>query len=235
MNDFSTSDSGAGAVPNEPRAAVFDVDGTLADTNYLHTVAWWEALHQAGHQVPMWQIHRSIGMDSAHLLERLLGRDRRTEQDAAISAAHATLYGTWRERLPALDGARELLRTVAGRGWRVVLATSARGSELTALREAIDADDAILGATTSDDVDQGKPAPDVVESALRQAEVPPERAVFIGDTVWDIQAASRVGVPCIALLSGGISRGELIDAGAAAVYENAAALRSALDSSPLAD
>ncbi|MFG2892443.1 HAD family hydrolase [Streptomyces sp. NPDC048248] len=233
MNGYT--EPGPGPSPDQPRAAVFDVDGTLTDTNYLHTVAWWEALHQAGHQVPMWQIHRSIGMDSTHLLERLLGRDRRTEQDAAISDAHATLYGTWRERLPALDGAGELLRKVAGRGWRVVLATSARGSELTALREAIDADDAILGATHSDDVDKGKPAPDLVEAALRQAEVPPERAVFIGDTVWDIQAASRVGVPCVALLSGGIGHGELIEAGAVAVYENAAALCAALDSSPLGD
>ncbi|MEV5508076.1 HAD family hydrolase [Streptomyces orinoci] len=219
--------------PNDtPRAAVFDVDGTLVDTNYLHAVSWWEALHQAGHRVAMTDIHHTVGMSSDRLLDRLLPADRDREQDAALSAAHKTLYATWFDRLPVLDGAPELLRTLAGRGWRVVLATSAQGSELAALRRAIDADPAIHAATSADDVRSGKPAPDAVQQALDQAGTGPERAVFVGDTVWDVQAAGRAGVECVALLSGGIGRAELREAGAVAIYRDPADLLANLDDSP---
>ncbi|MEU4213646.1 HAD family hydrolase [Streptomyces sp. NPDC026206] len=215
-----------------PLAAVFDVDGTLADTNYLHAVTWWEAFHQAGHRVAMTDIHHTVGMGSDRLIDRLLGDDRDRDQDASISAAHTAVYATWFDRLAALDGAADLLRALAGRGWTVVLATSAQGAELQALRRAIDADDAIHDATSADDVASSKPAPDPVHQALEQAGVPPERALFVGDTVWDVHAAGRAGVGCVALLSGGIARAELEEAGAVAVYRDPAALLAALDDSP---
>ncbi|MBT2382934.1 HAD family hydrolase [Streptomyces sp. ISL-11] len=215
-----------------PRAAVFDVDGTLVDTNYLHAVTWWEAFHQAGHRVAMTDVHHTVGMGSERLIERLLGEDRDRERDEEISAAHSTLYATWFDRLTALDGAADLLRALAGRDWRIVLATSAKGTELTALRRAIDADDAIRDATSADDVGSSKPAPDPVRQALEQAGVPPERALFVGDTVWDVQAAGRAGVGCVALLSGGIGQAELEAAGAVAVYRDPAALLADLDGSP---
>ncbi|MFI9722066.1 HAD family hydrolase [Streptomyces sp. NPDC052396] len=217
---------------HSPRAAVFDVDGTLVDTNYLHTVSWWEALHQAGHRVAMTDLHHTVGMSSDRLLDRLLPAGRDREQDSAISAAHKTLYATWFDRLPVLDGAPELLRTLARQGWRVVLATSAQGSELKALRRAIGAEDAIHAATSADDVQSGKPAPDAVRQALEQAGAEPGRAVFVGDTVWDVQAAGRAGVDCVALLSGGIGRAELTEAGAVAVYRDPADLLAGLDGSP---
>ncbi|MFF7726629.1 HAD family hydrolase [Streptomyces sp. NPDC008001] len=217
-----------------PKAAVFDVDGTLVDTNYLHAVSWWEAFRQAGHRVRMTDIHHTVGMSSGRLMDRLLGEDRDREQDEALSAAHKTLYATWFERLPALEGAAALLRALADRDWSVVLATSAEGSELRALRRAIGADDAILAATSADDVDAGKPAPDPVHRALEQAGVPPHRALFVGDTVWDVKAARAAGVDCIALLSGGIGKAELEAAGAVAVYRDPAALLAGLDDSPFA-
>ncbi|WP_171165369.1 HAD family hydrolase [Streptomyces sp. I05A-00742] len=219
---------------DRPLAAVLDVDGTLVDTNYLHTVSWWEALHQAGHRVAMTDIHHTVGMGSVRLLDRLLGEDRDRDADEAIGAAHKTLYATWFDRLPVAEGAADLLRALAGRGWRVVLATSAQGSELAALRRAIGADDAILAATSADDVEASKPAPDPVCQALEQAGTEPGRALFVGDTVWDVRAARRAGVDCVALLSGGIGRAELEEAGAVAVYRDPAALLAGLDDSPFA-
>ncbi|MET9256249.1 HAD family hydrolase [Streptomyces sp. NPDC048182] len=216
------------------RAAVFDVDGTLVDTNHLHVVTWWEALRQAGHQVPMHAIHRAVGLASGDLLGHLLGEDRDTDEDEQLSAAHKALYGQYFDRLPALPGARDLLRRLAGDGWTVVLATSAGGPELGALRRAIDADDAITDTASADDVSAGKPAPEPVEHALELAGVPAERAVFVGDTVWDMRAGSRAGVRCVGLLCGGLPRADLEEAGASAVYADPADLLDSLSGSPLA-
>ncbi|MFH9294845.1 HAD family hydrolase [Streptomyces sp. NPDC017520] len=213
-------------------AAIFDVDGTLTDTNHLHVVAWWEAFRQAGHTVPMPEIHRAVGLGSGDLIERLLGPDRDAGQDAAISSAHTVLYATYFDRLPAFRRAGDLLRTLAGRGWRVVLATSASGTELAALRRAVDADEAVRATASSDDVDRGKPSPEPVELACRLAGVSAGQAVFVGDTVWDMEAAARAGVTAVALLSGGIPRADLERAGAEAVYRNVADLLDRLDDSP---
>ncbi|MEV5162471.1 HAD family hydrolase [Streptomyces sp. NPDC053728] len=217
-----------------PGAAIFDVDGTLTDTNHLHVVAWWEAFRQAGHTVPMADIHQAIGLSSTELIERLLGGRRDREQDSAISSAHTVLYGTYSDRLPAFPGAGDLLRTLDARGWRIVLATSASGSELSALRRAIDADDAIWKTASSDDVAEGKPSPEPVRLACELADVPAGQAVFVGDSVWDMEAATRAGVRAVAVLSGGIPRTALERAGADVVYQDAAELLARLDDSPFA-
>ncbi|KIF73386.1 HAD family hydrolase [Streptomyces sp. 150FB] len=217
------------------RAALFDVDGTLVDTNHLHVTAWWEAFRQAGHTVPMSAIHRAIGLTGGDLVAHLLGDERDRGKDAGISAAHAALYGTYADRLPALESASDLLRSLADRGWRIVLATSAGGSELAALRRAIDAEDAIAGVASADDVAAGKPAPDPVHHALSVADVPPENAVFVGDSVWDMGAASRAGVRAVGMLSGGIPHAALEAAGAGAVYEDPTGLLAGLDTSVFAE
>ncbi|MEU9994465.1 HAD family hydrolase [Streptomyces sp. NPDC050848] len=214
------------------RAALFDVDGTLADTNHLHVTAWWEALRQAGHSVPMHAIHRALGLPGEDLLGHVLGEGRDRTRDDRLSAAHDTLYATYFDRLPALDSASELLRALAREGWSVLLVTSATDDELRALRRAIDADDAIMETATADDVEDGKPAPEPVRRALELARVPPERAVFVGDTVWDMKAATAAGVTCVGVLCGGIPRQDLEEAGAAAVYQDPAELLDRLDKSP---
>ncbi|MFJ5036781.1 HAD family hydrolase [Streptomyces parvulus] len=215
------------------RAAVFDVDGTLVDTNHLHVVCWWEAFRQAGHEVPMHAVLRAVGLPSSDLVGHLLGEDRDRDRDAELSAAHKALYGQYFDRLPALPDAGRLLRRLAGDGWKVVLATSAGGPELGALRRAIDADDAIAATASADDVEEGKPSPEPVEHALELAGVPAERAVFVGDTVWDMRAGSRAGVRCVAVLCGGLPRADLEEAGADAVYADPAELLASLERSPL--
>jgi HAD superfamily hydrolase (TIGR01509 family) len=213
------------------RAALFDMDGTLVDTNYLHAVSWWEAFRQAGQIVSMADIHRCIGMGSDQLLDRLLGEGRDRSGDEHISGAHKALYGAYGPALAPLDGAADLLRAVAARGFRIVLATSADSKELAVMRAALDADDVIADATNKDDVSASKPAPDLVTQALERAGVPADRAVFVGDTVWDVEAAGKAGVPCVALLSGGIPRSALEEAGAVSVHRDPRDLLSSLDGS----
>ncbi|WP_333735580.1 HAD family hydrolase [Streptomyces sp. IBSBF 2806] len=216
------------------RAAVFDVDGTLVDTNHLHVVTWWEAFRQAGHRVPMHAVLRAVGLGSEDLVARLLGDDRDKDEDAELSAAHKALYGQYFDRLPPLRDAGSLLRRLHGDGWTVVLATSASGPELSALRAAIDADDVIAATASADDVEEGKPAPEPVRHALELVGAPAERAVFVGDTVWDMRAGRRAGVRCVGVLCGGIPRADLLEAGAEAVYDDPADLLASLTTSPLA-
>jgi HAD superfamily hydrolase (TIGR01509 family) len=216
------------------RAALFDVDGTLVDTNHLHVTTWWEAFRQAGHEVPMHAVHRAIGLGSEDLVAHLLGEGRDQDEVDALSQAHKTLYATYFERLPALQDAGRLVRRLADDGWAVVLATSAGGAELGALRRAIDADDAIKATASADDVERGKPSPEPVEHALELAGVPAERAVFVGDTVWDMRAGTKAGVRSVGVLSGGIPRADLEEAGAVAIYRDVAQLLAELADSPLA-
>jgi HAD superfamily hydrolase (TIGR01509 family) len=211
------------------KAVLFDVDGTLVDTSYLHAVSWWEAFAQAGHEVPMARIHRAIGMGSDQLLDALLPADRDTGADDGISAAHSALYSVYWSRLRPLPGAADLLRACRQHGLRVVLASSAGLGELDKLRAVLDADEAVDEATSAGDVDKSKPAPDLVEVALEKAGLAPAEAMFVGDAVWDVEACQRAGVACIGVLSGGVSEAELLAAGAMRVYRDAADI---LDSFP---
>jgi HAD superfamily hydrolase (TIGR01509 family) len=220
---------------DETCGVVFDVDGTLVDTSYLHVVTWWEALRQSGYVVPMRTIHRSIGMGSDKILDYLLGDDRDRGDDDTIAAAHTALWAPYWDRLKPLPGAAELLRECARRGLRVALATSASKAELQALRRAIGADDVIHTATDKDDAGSSKPDPDVIRVALDRAGLAPECVVYVGDSVWDIEASDKLGIPCIGLTSGGLAASELHDAGAVETYGYPADLLAALDSSALAD
>ncbi|MEU9506219.1 HAD family hydrolase [Micromonospora sp. NPDC048170] len=218
---------------DKPAGVLFDVDGTLVDTTYLHTVSWWEALRQTDRPVPMATIHRAIGMGSDKLLDHLLGPERDRNADQRLRDAHDTLFAEYWERLVPLPGAADLLRACAERGLRVVLATSAAEHEVTALRRALAADDVIHTVTCSADARESKPAPDILVAALEQSGLAAGRVVFVGDSVWDVAAAGELDVPCVGLTCGGTGRGELAGAGAVAVYEDPAALLAALDDSPV--
>jgi HAD superfamily hydrolase (TIGR01509 family) len=214
-------------------AVLFDVDGTLIDSNYLHVVTWWQAFAQAGHDVPMTRIHRAIGMGSDQLLDALLPAGRDTGNDAGLAAAHDALYATYWSRLRPFRGAAGLLRACRDHGLRVVLASSAGPREFEVMRAALGADDAVHEATSSADVDASKPAPDLVQVALEKAGAGPGEAIFVGDTVWDVRACQRAGVACIGLLSGGISDAELREAGAASIFPGPAQLLAAFPGSLL--
>ncbi|MFD0531205.1 HAD family hydrolase [Kitasatospora arboriphila] len=172
-------------------------------------------------------------MAGDQLLDHLLGTDRDHSQDDAISAAQQALYARFRPRLRAFDGAADLLREVAARGRRVVLASSASGRDLEVMRRVLGAEDVLWAATGADDVETSKPAPDLVYAALDRAEASPGQALFVGDTRWDVQAAAAVGVPCIAVTCGGVGECELRAAGALEVHADPAALLAALDDSAL--
>jgi phosphoglycolate phosphatase-like HAD superfamily hydrolase len=213
-------DDGAGR-GGDARAVLFDVDGTLVDTNYLHAVCWGEALRQQGRPVPMATVHRAIGMGSQELLDHLLGPDRDHEQDDVLDAAHLALYKQFWGRLQPLPGSVALLRKCAGNGLRTVLASSASEGELAALRSALAADDAITGATSSDDAGAGKPAADILLAALDSVDASVERSAFVGDSVWDGQAAKKAGLPFVGLTCGGTSEAELRENGAMEVWRDA--------------
>jgi HAD superfamily hydrolase (TIGR01509 family) len=215
------------------KAVLFDVDGTLVDTSYLHAVSWWEAFAQAGHDVPMAKIHRAIGMDSGLLLDELLPADRDTDADSALSSAQSALYSVYWSRLRPLPGAADLLRACHEHGLRVVLASSAEPGELDVLQAALGAGDAVDEATSAGDVEQSKPAPDLVQVALDKAGLTAAEAIFVGDAVWDVQACQRAGVACVGVLSGGISQAELLDAGAVRVYRDTAEILASFPASLL--
>lgn len=217
----------------DSRAVLFDIDGTLVDSNYLHIDAWDRAFVEIGHPVDLWRIHRSIGMDSGKLLERLLGTDAASLGEDA-KKLHSTRYLSSTDRLRPISGSTELLAELARRGHSVVLATSAPEEELKILLGVLEVDDSVQAVTSSEDVGTAKPDPDIIQSALEKAGVSADQAVMVGDSVWDVEAAKRAGVQSIGVLSGGFSREELLEAGAAAVYEDIAALLRELDDSPIA-
>ncbi len=206
---------------------LFDVDGTLLDTNYLHVLAWWRACRAAGHDdVTMAQLHRAIGMASELLTERVLG-----EVDDRAVEAHGERFEELRPLVVAMPGAADLVRACAERGLTPVLATSAKQDDLDWMLPAIGAGDAVRGTTTSEDVEQSKPAPDLLRVALDAHGLDPERTTVVGDTVWDVESAQRAGMPCIGLTCGGISAQELREAGAVEVYDDPADLLAHLDDS----
>ncbi|OZC84708.1 HAD family hydrolase [Rhodococcus sp. 06-412-2C] len=213
-------------------AVLFDIDGTLVDSNYVHVDAWSRAFREAGHEVPSWRIHRSIGMDGSKLLEALVGSsDSAVAQEA--KRLHGEYYADASSDLEVLPDARELLADLNTRGLTVVLATSAPESELSTLRDLLDVEDSVAVVTSGEDAEVAKPEPDIVAVALGRAGVQAERALMVGDSVWDIEAAGRAGVRAIGVLSGGISRSELLDAGAVAVFDDPADLLANIETSPI--
>jgi len=214
-------------------AILFDIDGTLVDSNYAHVAAWSRALDDVGHPVDSWRIHRAIGMDSQLLLADLLG-GRADDLGERASELHSEHYLASAGSLRAFAGASDLVSAVAALGLQVVLATSAPEDELELLRSVLGIDDTVAVVTSAADVDQAKPAPDIVQVALERAGVEPADAIMIGDSVWDVRGAAHAGVPSIGLLSGGTGRLELLEAGALAVYDDAGDLLAHLDESPVA-
>jgi HAD superfamily hydrolase (TIGR01509 family) len=207
---------------------IFDVDGTLLDTNYLHVAAWWEAFRERGHDIRCAEVHQALGMGSDELVERVLGRP-----DRSVIDAHSRYFAPYLGRLRPLPGAPDLLAASARLGLHVVLATSAKDDEVELMLHALGARDAIGTVVSSDAVERAKPDPGIVERALSESGTNRAHAVMVGDAIWDVIAAQRAGIPCIGLLSGGIAEEQLRDAGAIEVYPDPAALLGSLRASAI--
>jgi HAD superfamily hydrolase (TIGR01549 family) len=215
-----------------PPAAILDIDGTLVDTNYQHTIAWYRAFRQNEVILPLWRIHRHIGMGGDQLVGALAGEQVENEKGDEIRAAEKTLYFELIEEVQPMHGARDLLVDLKERGHTIVLASSAKQDEVEHYLDLLDARDLADDWTTSADVEATKPHPDLVHAAREKAGG--GDAVMVGDTPWDCKAAEGAGVPTIAVLTGGFAESELREAGAAAVFESIDELRERLDSTALA-
>ena len=204
------------------KVVVLDVDGTLMDTNYLHTEAWARAFEEVGHRVPRARLHKQIGKGS-NLLIREFVEDEETGEK--IDELHSELYAELQEYGHPLPGAKELISSLRERGYDVWFVTSAKDEELEHHMDELEAEGRISGVVNSSAVENPKPAPDIFELALNRAGASPDETVAVGDAVWDVEAADGAGIRTVAVLTGGaFSRQELKEAGAVAVYEDGAAL-----------
>jgi HAD superfamily hydrolase (TIGR01549 family) len=212
-------------------AALLDLDGTLVDTNYHHALAWYRAFRQHGVVLPMWRLHRHVGMGGDQLVAAVAGDEVEERCGDEVRAAEKTLYLELIEETEPLHGAKAFVEELKRRGHPVVLATSAKSNELDHYLDLLDVRDLADACTDSSDVERTKPHPDLVDAALEKAGG--GDAVMVGDTTWDVEAAGRAGVPTICVVTGGFSEQELRDAGAACVFESIDELRRRLDETPL--
>ena len=213
-------------------AAILDIDGTLVDTNYHHTIAWDRAFARHGAEAPLWRIHRHVGMGGDQLVRELAGNDVEERCGDDIRSAEKEIYARLIGEVRPFAGAREFVERLVSRNVTVVLASSAKAEEVEHYLDLLEVRDTVDAWTTSADVEATKPEPDLVTAALEKAGT--EDAVMIGDTVWDIEAAARAGVPTVAVMSGGFGRDELRGAGAVEIYDSVADLHHTVDESVLA-
>jgi HAD superfamily hydrolase (TIGR01509 family) len=210
------------------RIAILDVDGTLVDTNYHHAIAWFRAFRRHFLTLQVWRIHRHIGMGGDQLVAALAGDDIEERLGDSIREAESELYRELIGEVQAMQGSRELINDLREADNAVVLASSAKEWEIEHYIELLDAAEIVDAWTTSADVEQTKPEPDLVHAALDKVDGRPDDALLIGDTVWDVEAAHRAGVDTLAVRTGGFSEQELREAGARDVFTSVEELRQGL-------
>jgi HAD superfamily hydrolase (TIGR01549 family) len=212
-------------------AAILDIDGTLVDTNYHHTIAWYRAFMQSGKVLPLWRIHRHIGRGGDQLVAALAGDEFEDEHGEDVRAAEKALYMSLIHEVRPFEDARPLMEDLAGRGHAIVLASSAKPDEVEHYLDLLDARELTKDGTDAGDVERTKPEPDLVAAAVEKAGGGP--AVMVGDSTWDGEAAARAGLETVAVLTGGFSEAELREAGAACVFPSLHELRKNLARTPL--
>jgi HAD superfamily hydrolase (TIGR01549 family) len=207
--------------------AIFDVDGTLVDSNYQHALAWFRAFRRHDLVLPLWRIHRAVGMGGDQLVAEVAGQDAEDRFGDDLRDAWVEEFDRLIDEVQPFEGAHELLAEVKRRGFRLVLASSGKSQHVEAFLDLVDGKPLADEWTTSEDAEHSKPEPDLVKTAL--AKVDGASGVMVGDSVWDVVAAGRLDVPTIAVRTGGFSVGELEDSGAAQVFESLVELREKLD------
>lgn len=202
---------------------VLDVDGTLADSTYHHALAWARAFSRLDLHPPVWRVHRTIGMGGDKLVAEVAGEEVEADHGDALRQAWEEEYDALLPEVGLLPGARELVLALADRGLTVTLATSGKDRFTEHVLRQLDLPEGTLAAgASSEEVEESKPAPDVVARAIEQAGG--TAAVMVGDTPYDVAAAARVGAPCVAVRTGGFGDQELLDAGAVLVVDTPADL-----------
>ncbi len=214
-------------------AALLDVDGTLIDSNYHHALAWSRAFRRHDIALPLWWIHRAVGMGGDQLVPALLGAEVDQEKFFFIVSSSYEIYtgGGLIDEVAPLEGAHGLIAELKDRRLRVVLASSSPEDELDRYLDLLSARELADAWTTKDDADSTKPAPDLILAALEKAQT--KSAVVVGDTPWDVEAASKARLETLCVITGGWSKQELREAGAVAVFESVDELRRRLDETPL--
>ncbi len=230
VTDTHPGDAHADAGPSFDVAA-FDLDGTLVDSNYQHSLAWFRALRAYDITVPTWRIHRSIGMGGDQIVAEVAGDDVEKRLGEDLRERWQKEFDAMLAEVVPLPGARDLLIAARERGFRVVLASSGSADVTDHYIDLLDARDLIDAATTSADVEATKPAPDLVQVAIDK--VGGQRGILVGDSTWDCQSAAKAGAVSYALRTGGFSTEELEAAGAAGVYESLTDLVADLDNTVL--
>jgi HAD superfamily hydrolase (TIGR01549 family) len=215
-----------------PDTAVFDVDGTLVDTNYQHALAWFRAFRRHRITLPLWRLHRAIGMGGDQLVGAVAGEDVEARLGDELRAAWAEEFAPMLDEVQPFAGVVELLTEVRERGFTIVLASSGKPEHVEHYLDLFDGKQLADGWTTSGDVERTKPAPDLLEAALRK--VDGTAGVLVGDSVWDFRAAAAIDAPGYAVRSGGFSADELCSAGAKDVFDSPEDLRQRLDDTLLA-
>jgi HAD superfamily hydrolase (TIGR01509 family) len=214
--------------------AILDIDGTLVDTNYQHAIAWYRAFRQNEIVLPVWRIHRHIGMGGDQLIAALTDEETEDEKGDDIRSAEKALYFAMIEEVEPFEGARDLIVRLKDAGKTVVLASSAKAEEADHYLDLLEVRDVVDGWTTSADVEKTKPAPDLVQAAVEKVDAEPDDSVMVGDTPWDCKAAEGAGVATVALVTGGFSQQELTEAGAVAVFGSIPELLERIGETPLA-
>ncbi len=211
--------------------AIFDLDGTLVDSNYQHAIAWYRAFRHSGLIPPIWRIHRAIGMGGDRLVGEVCGADAEAAHGDALRERWAAEFDGLLGEVAVMAGADELLTAVRERGFRVVLASSGKPEHVEHYLGLLDVTPLLAGWTTAEDVDNTKPAPDLLEVAMHKAGA--DGAVSVGDSVWDFRSGAKLGIPGIAVRTGGFGVDELLAAGAEAVFDSLPELTAALADTPL--
>jgi HAD superfamily hydrolase (TIGR01509 family) len=213
-------------------AALLDIDGTLVDTNYQHALSWFRSFREHGIVLPIWRLHRHIGMGGDQLVPAVAGEKVAEELGEQLRDGDKRYFHELIDECELMPDARRLIEVLHERGARIVLASSASQEDLDHYRGMIDADDLIDAATSSADVEQTKPEPDLILAAMEK--VPgADRTVLVGDSTWDCEAARRAGIESVGLLTGGFAESELREAGASAVFASISDLLDAIDETPL--
>jgi HAD superfamily hydrolase (TIGR01549 family) len=210
---------------------LLDLDGTLVDSNYQHAFAWYRAFRRRAILVPMWRVHRHIGMGGDQIVAAIAGEEVERNHGDSLRALQPEEFRQLRDECVPLEGAHDLLVELKDRDLIVVLASSSNQDDLEFFVDALDARALVDGWTTSADVERTKPQPDVIQAALEKAGT--QDAVMVGDSRWDIEAAAKAGLETVCVITGGWSEQELRDHGATSVFDSLVGLRKHLDETPL--